>query len=288
MMSKFVLVHSEKGVKEAKERLGELRDLPASSPKRASSFSVSRAGSRMAASKGTRSPRLGARITVGIWSLDAWLGSLSGLIDALNGAQKLFVFYEVQASVPSGLISRSERKVLWLKDALGMNPDDRAKQQIKEAERTIGDNVIANDFYGLADEVRTDLGLDYIVGITSSMVAGNDDEGYFTDHFSTYEGHTILASSYQLHEFSRSSALPFDAFLANLVVSQLLVALNPRLSFHEDRGCLFDYDDARVTLIDKVRTPMIERRCMALIKPSLRDAAQSLVRLLEKLRSDKP
>jgi hypothetical protein len=278
MTPKYVLIHSPKGIEEAKDRLA--------TPKR--SFLESASTDFLAKSNRAKKKVLAARVTVGIWSLGAWLGSLTELIESLNGAQSTFVFYEVEAAVPSGLISRPERMIPWLTEVFGDNPDKDDKRAIRQAKKEIQDNLIDNDFFGLADSVRIDLSLDYLIGITPSMVAGESDGEYYWNHFSTYEGHTILASSYDLHEFSRSSELSFEAFLTTIVVSELLVAICPKLEFHDDTGCLFDYNASRIRLIDDVRDPKIDPDCMALIGPQYRDAARSLVDFIRSIRSAKP
>ncbi len=318
MSSKFVLVHSKQGVEAARKRLaadtspsslnwltgqigGAVLGGLDTALERARNLSTLLGGSIMrsgpiasrepapAARPRQRfraPPASEARVTVGIWSLDAWLGSISELIEALNGKQGTFVFYEIEAAVPAGLISRPERVIPWLAEARGKNPDD---PDLEAAKATIGDNLIANDFFGVADLVRTDLGLDYIIGITPSMVAGKSEDGsYYTDHFSTYEGRTILASSYELHAFASSSGLSFDAFLTTIIVSELLVATSPRLGYHADTGCLFDYNYKRAKLIDDVRDPKIEPECMELIEPQYRDAARSFVDFIRSIRGVKP
>lgn len=226
---------------------------------------------------------------MGIWTLDAWLGSISQLVETLNEKQGTFIFYEVEAGVPAGLISRPERVIPLLDEALKKEPNEQIRRSLEEARLTSKDNLFANDFFGLADQIRADLGLDYIVGVTPSMVAGRNEDGtYYTDHFSSYDGRTILASSYDLQAYASSSGLSFEAFLLTIVISELLVAINPDLEYHDDTGCLFDYNDNRVNLIDDVRHLKIEPRCMTLIEPLFREAAVSLVDFIRSIRSAKP
>jgi hypothetical protein len=317
MTSKFVLVHSKEGVEEAKARIlaatqtstletvklaathysGALLDRIEAGGKLLSSvfggeITVAGNASKTTTKSGRRfssPPKSDVRVTVGIWSLDAWLGSLSRLIEALNHAQRTFVFYEVEASVPAGLISRPERVIPWLDEALQKNPIAEIRKSLEEARQTISDNLIANDFFPLADSIRADLGLDYVVGITPSMVAGEDTDGsYYTDHFSTYDGRTVLASSYDLQKYASASGMTFDAFLAVIVISELLVAICPKLGFHSDTGCLFDYNDDRDSLIKDVRNPSIEASCIDLIEPQYRDAANSFVDFIRSIRETKP
>lgn len=149
--------------------------------------------------------------------------------------------------------------------------------------------MIANDYFPLAESIRTDLGLDYIVGITPSMVAGESTDGsFYTDHFSTYDGYTVLASSYDLQRYASESGMTFDAFLAAIVISELLVAICENLGFHDDSGCLFDFNDDRDSLIKDVGNPLIEPTCMDKINPEYRDAAKSFVDFIRSIREPTP
>lgn len=299
---KFVLVHSPKGIESAKQRIAD-----DARPKRSRTGFIGRQSSNVLGGflKGIVGPAIGTfgagvalpdldpyssitatappRVTVGIWSLEAWLGDLGRLIGALNGSQNTFVFYEVEATVPGGLISRPERVIPWLAGALGKELDEDTKREIK-------DNIIADDFFGLADSVRKDFDLDYLIGITASMVAtdGGDDGGPDWNDFSTFDGRTILASSYQLQDFSREAGQPVEAFLAYIIVGQLLVArFWPKLGFHDDTGCLFDYDKSRTSLIGKVADPKIDPDCLEDIDPQYRDAAISLLNSVKTFRGAK-
>jgi hypothetical protein len=196
------------------------------------------------------------RVTVALWDLGAWLGNLLHLIEALNRIQNDFVFYEVKATVTAGMISRPERVVSWATEAMG--------EPLKaEEEREIQDNVIADDFFPPAESIRRDLKVDYLVGITPSMVAGKESDGIYWNHFSTFEGHTALVSTFDLREFAEETGRSLEVFLAKIIISQMLVAMFwPELSFHANRGCLFDYDESRITIVDKIRSPQIEPDCM--------------------------
>lgn len=325
MKSKYLLVHSKEGLEEAKARLAAprlssftaakrlteqigdallngveamrdssatLSDLLRRSTTITGTASIPRPTTKTKKAKRIPIPKSSpsVQITVGIWSLDAWLGSISNLIEALNQQQSKFVFYEVEASVPAGLISRPERVIPWLDAALKNAHNKNAKTAIEQAKNTIQDNLIANDFFGVADRIRTDIGLNYIVGVTPSMVAGKDEDGfYYTDHFSTCAGHTILASSYDLHAFADSSGLSFQAFLTTIIISELLVAICPKLGFHHpDTGCLFDYNENRANLIKDVRDLKIDPGCMELIEPPYRDAARSFLNFIRSIGGAKP
>ena len=65
-----------------------------------------------------------------------------------------------------------------------------------------------------------------------------------------------------------------------VVLGQLLVAMNRKLRFHEDRGCLFDTCWKRKNLLAVIEDPKIDAQCLERIQPKYRDAAQALVGVL--------
>jgi hypothetical protein len=275
MTSRYLLTHSNDGIARAKQEIARAK-------------SAGPDQSELEAAGAMHAPALPAdsqsapRLIVGVWSLEAWLADLGELIDALNRAQSTFVFYEVDAAVPAGLISRPERVAAWYEEASGRRPGKRTREHLE-------DNLIADDFFGLAENIRTDLTLDYIIGVTPSMVAGIDGKKKpYWNYFSTFDGRTVLASSYQLHEFARDTGWPLEAFLAKVIVSQLLVAMMwPKLGFHVDTGCLFDFDESRVSLKDKVKDPHIEPDCLEIMEPAYRPAALAFAALLRSYRGAK-
>jgi hypothetical protein len=218
--------------------------------------------------------------TVGVWDLGAWLSNLPKLVEALNRAQKTIVFYEVKATVPAGMISRPERMISWLSEILKGKLKKSDKDQIK-------DNVIANDFFDLAEPIRKDVGTDYLVGITPSMVAWDEPaEGVSWNLFSAFSRRTIIASTFQLREFAAATQRPFEAFLGGIIVAQLLVAkFYPKLGFHDDTGCLFDYCEDRVSIQKHVKDLKIEPKCLRSIGPKFRPAALALVDVLREFKT---
>jgi hypothetical protein len=284
MKAPHVLIHSPAGMKAAKERLARDRKGPAAQSGPGGGvleFLRNESGSGPnildpAAYRESKDADVKAAphdlVTVGIWSLDAWLGGLEKMIAVLNRVQDALVFYEVEAIVPAGLIRRPERMIPWLTEGLGKPLSESRRSQIV-------DNLIANDFFAAAEGIRKDLSLDYLVGVTPSMVAGVEGKDYYWNHFSTSDGRTALASSFDLHDFARETGRPFAAFLTLVICSQLLVAMFPKLDFHPDNGCMFDYDATRVTLKQKVLEPRIEDACLRRIPLKYRKAAVALTNL---------
>lgn len=218
------------------------------------------------------------RITVGIWSLDAWLGDLYALIENLNSRQRAFVFYEIELLVPAGLVSRPE-KIQSI-----MKAEGRDVPPVEE------DNLIATDFFTLTDRVLTYL--DYVIGITPAKIARKTNDGYSWNHFSARDNQMILASSQDLHELARATDQPMEAVLATIIVAQLLVGICPKLLLNTVSESLF-YDlesiveSRRRTLIDFFRDPGIDAR-MELIQPQYRDAARALVDFIRSISNARP
>lgn len=213
---------------------------------------------------------------VGVWDLGAWLSGLERLVRQLTEAQLAFDFFEVKAAVPAGLISRPERMVAWLKE--------RMPHATPALESQIQDNLIAEDFYPIGEDVARDLGIDYIVGVTPSMVAFEDEDGANANYFSTFEGHAILASTYGLRTYARETNLTLERYLGLIVVSSLLAARSwPTLGFHPNTDCLFDFDAERVTIKVKALRPAIEASCMDKIREEDKAAAKALVSKLSEI-----
>lgn len=211
-------------------------------------------------------------VRVGIWDLDAYVGGLPRLIEALNDAQPAFTFFEVQASIPAGLVSAPEKVVRWATDNATIGA---------RARREMGDNVIADDFYRHAERVRVDLTLDYLIGLTPRMVAGEDDDEIFWNHFSSFRDRLILASVYELPKFAAEAERPYEVLVGGVVVAQLSVAIDyPALGFHDNRGCLFDYNEDRTSIVRVAKRPRIEARCFKKIRASYREAVTSMVAAL--------
>lgn len=213
---------------------------------------------------------------IGILDLGAWLGALPKLLEAFNRAQPAFTFFEVQSAVPAGIISQPERVVAWV-EMQGIRMSRSAKMEISR-------NIIADEFFRFAERMRVDLGLDYLIGISPAMIAGSDQGEVFWNHFSIGAGRMILLSTADMREFASRAERPYEIAIGNLLVSQLIQMLSPKIGCHEDRGCLFDCNANKRGVIDNIKKPMIEKACLEKIPASIRQSAQSLITALSKYR----
>lgn len=222
-------------------------------------------------------------ITVGIWDLGARVSRLPRIIETLNAAQGLFALFEVEAAIPAGMISRPERVLAWLREQTGKAPGRKERAEI-------ANNMIAEDFYKRGEIVRKDLGLDYLAGITPSMVAFEDEGGVYWNNFATYDKRLVLASTHDLRRFAEKAGRPFEAAVGGLICGMLLVAVNPKLDYHrESTGCLFDMNLDRKGIVRSIKQARIDERCMGLMQPKYRPVAEALLEALRNYRGeDKP
>jgi hypothetical protein len=211
-------------------------------------------------------------IKVGLLDLGAWLPGLPDVAAALNRVQKKLLFVEIQAPVPSGLLLTKEGLLTWAKDA-GLKLTAARKAEVSK-------NILADAFFRAGRDIRKAMGLDYLVGITAPMVAGSSEGKLYWNHFSSYEGPIVVVSTAEMRRYATLAKRPFEAAVAGLVVASLLGAMNPRLDFHPDRGCIFDYHGDRESIVTTLRNPVLEDTCLERIKPALRETASQLVAAL--------
>ena len=220
------------------------------------------------------------RLSVGLWDLGAWLGSvLPRLIRRMNRAQDAFRFFEVRAPIPSGMIRPAEGIVEWLRSVTGLH--SACQVHWTKRQRSI---IVFEDFRILANSVRKDMGIDYLVGISPSMVAGVHGSEAYWDYFSQSKGRLILASTYDLRDFSMRTHWPFEAYLAAVIVAELLRACSPGLYSHDDCGCLFDFNEERTGFMATLEKLHIESKCLKKVNPRCRSAALALIESIRNLK----
>lgn len=223
--------------------------------------------------------------TVGLWDLDARAGHLPEVIFALNRSQPVFTFFELQgAPLPAAMISRNKYVAEWIRDRLEkqghrLSPTDR---------KTIGDNLIVNHFYQGARVIQKRVGVKYLIGITHSMLAGDDAEGPFWNYLSSSNDRILMVSTYDLRRFAKMASRPFEVALAFLIVGQLMVEVNEDLDFHngEDTGCLFDMNITHENVVACIRELKIDEECFYRMTPRYREAAVAMLDALREFTID--
>lgn len=220
--------------------------------------------------------RSGNVMTVAIWDLGTKMGGLSGVIDGLNGVQPAFTFFELRAPVPAGLVIHSDVFNQWARKRMGTHISKGEQQSLKS-------NFMFSDFSKYAGVVREQIGVDYLVGITQYMVAWEDGQDIYWNYFTASGKRIILVSAYNMREYATQAGRPFEAAMAGMVIAQLLQELNKKPLFHsENRGCIFDFNEERDTIVESIRKAKIEEKCLGLIDEEYREAAEKMVRALRK------
>ncbi len=217
-------------------------------------------------------------VTVAIWDLDAKVSGLSEIVAAINKAQPIFTFFELRAPVPAGLVVRSDAFKRWALSRFGWHVTKKDEQEFK-------DNLLFDDFERFARVVRESIGVDYLVGITQQMVAFQEGRKVYWNYFSTYNQRVVLSSAYQMREFAKKAGRPLEVAIAGIVIAQLLQILSRKISYHENRGCLFDYNEERDTIVETIRKTEIDPQCLSLIDEKYRAAAEKMVKALRSYSS---
>ena len=211
---------------------------------------------------------------VGIWDLGAWVGRLPGIIEALNKAQSDIVMFEIHAAIPSGLTSKKERVEKWAAETL--------RRKLGKAEREeITDAVIDAEFAAVGEPIRKHFRVQYLIGITPDAIAGEmeaEEDGVYSDLFFSGDGRVTLVSTTGLRQLARKAERPFEFAVAFVLLGALLSIFNPKADMHDEtRGCLFDLNFDRKTIVKGLRKPWIDDECMKAIKPSNRATTRALL-----------
>jgi hypothetical protein len=225
--------------------------------------------------------------TVALWDIDARVGGLPRIIEALNRAQELFTFFELQAPLPAGIVSRPERIIAWVRKRL----HQQDKRLSKKAREEITHNVIANDFFKHATAVYQRLGVKYLVGITQGMIAGEEDDGsLYWNFFTDTDGARLLISSHDVRRYAKEAGRPFQVAIMMLVVAQVLLDVNAEagLDVHPDTGCIFDENIHRDNVVISIRELKIEDRCLSLMDEKYREAAVKMMDVLRSYPGEEP
>lgn len=218
-------------------------------------------------------------ITAGIWDLGSWTSRLGNVIERINAAQSIYEMKLVEASIPAGMVSRPERVIAWAEEQLG--------RRIRGSERKeFEDNVIADEFFVRADRVRRNIipTMDYLIGVTPGMVAGSGADEVYWNHFASSKGRTALISTYDLRDYAKQAGRPFEVAVVGLAMSALFVAAHRNVGYHEDTGCVFDYNGNRSSLVGTLKRLYLEPSCLAAFPEAHRESVQAILKVLQKYK----
>lgn len=219
--------------------------------------------------------------TVGILDLGAWVSRLPELLKVMNNSQDRLVFFELQTSVPAGLVKTKEPLALWAQEQLGRH---LRKEEADELMR----NMLADEFYFFAESVRVQNKLDILIGLTPAMIAFADPDGPKWNYFAAGREQVSVVSTCDLREYAAQAARPYEAAIGMLISAQVL-ALRNDMDYHaETRGCIFDFNDNRIDFVDSIRGMRIDSDCMTHFQ-SVEEAkaAKSLVAALARMKENR-
>ena len=213
--------------------------------------------------------------TVGILDLGAWVSRLPELLQVMNTSQDSLVFLELQTPVPAGLIKTKEPLTLWAREHLGRPLEEKESDELMR-------NMLADEFYYFAESVRAQNQLDMLIGLTPAMIAFADAEGPKWNYYAAGQDQVSVVSTCDLRDYSAKAGRPYEAAIGMLVAAQVFVLRNDRMRYHaETRGCIFDFNDIRVDLVDSIRGMRIDPDCMTHFKDD--DEARAARRLVAAL-----
>lgn len=216
-------------------------------------------------------------LRIGILDLGAWIAGLPDLLVRLNAAQDLVTLFEVNAPVPAGLKKTAKGLAEWF---------DRHGVKLGRGDiRGLEPHLVFEDFFHVASDIRTNMGLDMIVGLIPVMVAGEVGDTVYWNHFSNVQDGVILISTTDVREFAAEAGRPFEAAVGSMLIGAVLVGLNEHSGYHyETRGCLFDYNEDRSGLANAIRMTGICPACAEVLSAEQRSAAESMLKVLRKMK----
>lgn len=214
---------------------------------------------------------------VGILDLGAWISGLPLLLKKLNAVQSPFTIFEIQAPIPAGMLKSREGMNAWAKKQIG-------KKFKKSDWDDVESHTVADEFFVAAEDIRKSMGLDLIVGMTPAMVAGVDEDGIYLNHFCSVSGKTIVLSTTDLRPFAEKAGRPYEAAVGAILLAALMVAANKKIYYHDDTGCLFDYNESRVSLIKALKKMYIDENCLGLMTVDQRTAALAMLKVLKDMK----
>ncbi len=231
---------------------------------------------------------------VGILDLGAWIANLPELIAKLNQAQQLYTLFELIAPIPSGMIKNNAGFRAWA--AL------HAPAAAPALYDGVENQLIEEEFFVAATDIRAALKVDIVVGVTAARLAGLHRGKVTWDCFAAVQarvappnGHPaelngrprvplVLMSTSDLREFAAQAGRPFEAAVGMLLVSALMVVDSAQLDYHDDNGCIFDGNWERANFVVSLRQLAICAQCRARMTPQEFSACHSMLGRLRRMR----
>lgn len=217
---------------------------------------------------------------VGLIDLGAWVSHMPELLRIMNASQNKVDFFELQTSVPAGLIKTKGPMIEWASSLL-----DR-KLSLKEA-TDLQRNMLADEFNYFAEAVRVKNELDRVVGLTSAMIAFSDADQPRWNYYAAGGEYVSVVSTCDLRAFSSSAGKPFEAAVGMLIAAQVFGGRN-NMDYHkESRSCIFDFNRVRAEMVNSLSAMRLCDECAELIEdPAELQALNQLLLALSNMKEN--
>jgi hypothetical protein len=221
-------------------------------------------------------------LRVGVLDFGTYMAGLPTLMERLNKAQSMFTLFDIMTALPSGLVKNPKGFRDWVR---AKNEGSLRKLKVAGALP----QLIFDDFYTVAENIRKGMGLDIFVCLTPYRVAGLDNDGKpYWDHFGCTLGNVILVSTDDLRRYAAEANRPFEVGAGMLLVASLFTSVNEDLDYHRvDTGCIFDYNDDRDTLKTCIVNLTIDDHCLAMMTSEEAKAAKGMLIAMKRMRRRK-
>jgi hypothetical protein len=218
------------------------------------------------------------RARIGIWDLDASVGALPTLLDAIEEQQDFFSFYSVEAPLCSGLTATGDHVALDWKDVTG---------HAMPAEAAAA-NVVAGPILEAAAPILHALPIEWLVVVVESMISDTTDpEDAWHNLFSTTDDHVALVSTYGLRDYAARANRPFEAAVLGSALSAVLSELVPGIEYQDiSTGSLFDHCVNRDDIVLSIRTPTIDPQNRARFSEDVLVPTEKVLRFLRDYQGD--
>jgi hypothetical protein len=171
------------------------------------------------------------RTSVALLDIDSKVGFLADLVRLINPAQDYYDFTVAYASISSSYVRNDY--------------EDEPQTYVPRLKKPLL-------------SLRKRLHVDYLCGITKNTLAGEDDDGEFSNYFTSevkVDSGAFLVSTCDLRDYSRAAKVPFAKAVFELCLA-MLVVLDPHsdAEYHKKTvGCMFDECSIRKHVIKGLR-----------------------------------
>jgi hypothetical protein len=217
---------------------------------------------------------------IGVWDLGAYVAHFAKILDKWNRCQKQYRFERAVINVPHQLIIGGDRTKNAALEYLG---EDR----VREESKALSNNLFVDAISSIASEIRISGNYEQVALVTPYMLAFLENNRFHYNYYAVTLSRSIFVSAYEMREFAARAKRPFEAAIGAVLLAEVLATSYPQLTFHtETRGCLFDKNVERRTVVTKFKKMRIESSCLELIPSSLRETAERMTKVLRDYRRE--